>query len=92
MFVGILSSLSLVVVTNLHQNRNTQEKVLTKEEGLFFSVAYVDCCLLLSEPELEIVYVKKKVCIIKSSFIENSTVNFLYYLSQTIITGLCALE
>lgn len=59
MFLGILSSLSLVVVTNLHQNRKTQEKVSTKEQGGFFRIAYVNC--LLSGRELKIVCEKKFV-------------------------------
>lgn len=51
MFLDILSSLSLVVVINLHQNRKTQEKVLKKKVldlyslGVFL-VAYLNCCLL----------------------------------------------
>lgn len=35
MFLDILSSLSLVVMTNLHPKRKTQEKVLSKEQDFF---------------------------------------------------------
>lgn len=69
MFLDILSSLSLVVVTNLHPKKKTQEKALTEEQGhfsfffFFFllkNYIYINCCFLLSGRELEIVYVEKR--------------------------------
>jgi len=38
MFLVNLSSLSLVIVTNLYQSRKMQEKVLTIEHGLFLEL------------------------------------------------------